>query len=359
MAGVLANKDWRGNKKENMNNDACGILGFMAFFLNGAYYTRTLFFAAIYPSGLTESPASNMFVRLEDSRGAQIAKQVMAILRPRRLFFLASLCIFALLCLAQAPRQVKVIIDNASIRSKPELDAEILDVAAKGTLFQVIEKAGAWYAIKMGEDQAAKAVYGYIHESMVEPIGRVEPQPQAVREPEPSLLPPPPPQEPPSPRRQLRETPTEVRSHDKLVSGAFIKYGFGDHWLASSGFDLGIGRHFGIGLEIQPYYTQSSDIDRSVLQLDVFVNAKLGFKLWFFTVYGGGGLGPALSFANTEIEGQSFSKFKTMLAYHGILGLALNIGRVAVVFEFQPIVISDPELGPDTWGRFFFIGLRF
>lgn len=278
--------------------------------------------------------------------------------KSRKAIFLAGFIILGLVCFGQVPRQVKVIIDNANIRSKPELDAEVLDIAAKGTLFEVIEKAGAWYTIKMGEDQAGKAVYGYIHESMVEPIGVTVTKPQAVREPEPAP-PPPPVQEPHRPPQKVYETQIEARSHDRLISGSFIKYGFGDHWLASFGFDLGIGRHFGIGLELQPYYKNNSDIDLSVLQLDVFVNAKLGFKFWFFTLYGGGGIGPDFTFASTEIEGQSFSKFKTMLAYHGILGLAVNIGRIAIVFEFQPILISDPNLDPDTWGRFFFVGLRF
>jgi len=273
--------------------------------------------------------------------------------------FLAGLLILDLLCFAQTASQVKVIIDNANIRSKPELDAEILEIAAKGTLFDVIEKAGAWYSIKMGEDQAGKGIYGYIHESMVEPVGSVAPRPQAV--PEPQLAPPPPPpiQEPPAPSQEVKETPIKTKSHDKLISGSFIKYGFGDHWLASFGFDLGIGRHFGIGLELQPYYSNYSEIDLSVLQLDIFANLKAGFRLWFFTLYGGGGIGPDFTFANTEIEGQSFSKFRTMLAYHGIVGLALNIGRVAVVLEFQPVMISDPNLDPDTWGQFFFVGLRF
>jgi hypothetical protein len=261
----------------------------------------------------------------------------------------------------QVPHQVKVIIYNANIRSRPELDAEILDIAPKGTLLEVIEKADPWYTIEMGADLSGKTVYGYIHESMVEPVGSLAPEPQAVPEPQPEPSPPPPPpvQEPSTPPGEVKEAQIKERYHNKLISGSFIKYGFDDHWLASFGFDLGIGRHFGIGLELQPYYSNDSEIDLSVLQLDVFVNAKLGFKLWFFTLYGGGGLGPDLSFANTEIEGQSFSKLKTMLAYHGIVGLALNIGKIGVVFEFQPIMISDPNLDPDTWERFFFVGLRF
>jgi len=279
--------------------------------------------------------------------------------KSKKSIFLAGFIFLGLPCFAQMPRQVKVIINNANIRSRPELDAEILDIAAKGTLLEVIEKAGAWYTIKIDEDQTRKAVFGYIHESMVEPIGVIVTKPQAVREPEPAPPPPPPVQEPSAPPQEVRDAQVKTKSHNKLISGSFIKYGFGDHWLVSFGSDLGLGRHFGLGLELQPYYSKYSDIDLSALQLDVFVNAKLGFKLWFLTLYGGGGIGPDLSFANTEIEGQSFSKFRTMLAYHGIVGLALNIGRVAVVVEFQPIMVSDPDIDPDTWGRFFFVGLRF
>ena len=269
--------------------------------------------------------------------------------KSRNVLFLAGFFLFVLASFAQMPPQVKVIIDNASIRSKPELDAEILDIAAKDTLFEVLEKAGPWYQIEMGTDPAGKVIYGYIHESMVEPVGVPEPEPQAVSEPKPV----------PAPPQEDADARVKITPHDKLMSGSFIKYGFGDHWLASFGFDVGIGRHLGLGLEIQPYYNHDTDIDLSVLQIDVFVNAKLGFNLWLFTLYGGGGLGPDLSFTIAEIEGQSSSKFKTRLAYHGILGLVLDIGGIAVVFEFQPIMVPDPNHDRDTWDQFFFVGLRF
>ena len=277
--------------------------------------------------------------------------------KSRKTVFLAGFIVLALPCFAQIPRQVKVIIDNANIRSKPELNAELLDIASKGALFEVIEKAGDWYAIKLGEDQGGSAVYGYIHVSMVEQIGVTGLKPQAVREPEPA--PPPQVQEPAPPPQEIYETQATTRPREKLISGSFIKYGFGEHWLASFGADLGLGRHFGIGLEFQPYYSRFSELDLTLLQLDIFVNAKLGFKLGLFTFYGGGGLGPDLSYANTEIGGQSSTKLEAMLARHGILGLAINIGKIGLVFEFQPIMVSDPNLDPDTWGQFFFIGLRF
>jgi Bacterial SH3 domain len=257
---------------------------------------------------------------------------------------------------AQTPRQIKVIIDNANIRSRPELDSEILETAVKGTLLDFIEKAGPWYTIAMGTDPSGKAVYGYIHESMVEPVGAAAPELQPAQEP--AALPPPPPrvEEPPLPGSgsPVKEAPPE-----RLISGSYLKYGFGDYGFLSFGADLGIARNFGIGLEIQPSYRRNSDIDRTVVQIDVFANAKLGFKLAFMTLYGGGGIGPDFSFVDTEIGGHSSSEFRTMLATHGIVGLALTIGKIGILFEYQPILISDPDIDSDEWGHFFLVGLKF
>ncbi len=271
-----------------------------------------------------------------------------------------------LLCSAQTPRQVRILLDNASIRARPEVDAEVLDTAAKGTLFDVIEKAGPWYTIKVGEDETGKAVYGYIHESMAEPSGEILPEPPDREEPrptpQPQFVPPPPPpavQTPSPPPREVKDAQVKVRSRDKLLSGSFLKYGFNDHWAASFGFDFGIGRYIGVGLEFQPYVENVSEVSSTAIQMDIFVNLKLGFKIWFFTLYGGGGVGSDLSYSSSEIEGQSFSKFRAMLAYHGIAGVAVNIGRIAIVFEYQPIRVSDPDLDPDSWGQFFFVGLKF
>jgi hypothetical protein len=276
----------------------------------------------------------------------------------RKITFLAGWTVLGLLCIAQGVRQVKVIIDSANIRSRPEITAEILDVAAKGALLEVIEKAGPWYAIKMGEDERGRAITGYIHESMVEPSGEVTPAPRDRVEPQP--VPPPPSALKTSPLpREVENARMKVRPNDKLISGSFLKCGFGDHWMASFGFDFGIGRHFGIGLEFQPYFQNLSENGFSFIQMDVFANLKLGFKIWFVTFYGGGGIGSDLSYSSIETEGESLSQFKAMLATHGIAGVALNIGKIAIVFEYQPRLISNPDLDPDNWGQFFFIGLRF
>jgi hypothetical protein len=262
---------------------------------------------------------------------------------------------------AQNPGRVKVIIDNANVRSRPELEADILEIVAKGAVFEVIEKTGPWYAIKWGTDESGKTITGYIHESMVELIGGAVPELQPAPEP-PAAEPPPPPARKPSERTPSREEiqAAQLRAwpKEKLISGSFIKYGFGDHWVVSFGADLGIGRHFGIGLEFQPTGRRDTEAERSVIQMNIFANAKLGFRLGLLTVYGGGGAGPHFLYDNTETQDESFSKFSTMAAYHGVFGVALNIEKIAVVFEYQPTLVADPDIDPDRWGHFFFVGLR-
>lgn len=282
---------------------------------------------------------------------------------PRMAVWIIGLTAMALFCLAQAPRQVKVIIDGASIRSRPELGAEILDVAAKGAVFEVIEKADHWYAIKVGEDETGSGVYGFIHESMVESAGDILPEPPEPEKPppvpQPQVLPEPAVKMPSPPEREAMPPEVEVWSREEYLSGSFLKYGFNDHWAASFGYDYGIGRYVGIGLEFQPYVSNLSAANKTTIQLDIFINLKLGFKVGFFTFYGGGGAGPDLSYKSAEVEGDSLSQFETRLAYHGIAGAAVNIGKIAVVFEYQPTWIREPDVSPDAPSHFFFIGLRF
>jgi len=278
--------------------------------------------------------------------------------------FLPGLLILGPICFAQVPRQVRVIVDYANIRVKPALDAEILDIAAKGTLFEVVEKSGAWYTIVFSVDQSGQTKYGYVHESIVDPVGEPGPKPGPAKRPREPAAPPPPPmpvgeeRSPALPQGLPREQ-TRAHSNDRVISGSFLKFGFGERWLASFGYDYGLGRNFGVGLELQPYFESYSEIDLSVFQLDVFLNAKLGFQLAFLKLYGGGGIGPNLSYALTEIEGESFSSFETKLAYHLIAGTELNLKSIGILFEFQMLQASDPNVDPDDWSYFFLVGLRF
>lgn len=267
----------------------------------------------------------------------------------RKTVFLAAVILIGLLCHAQTPRRVKVIIDNASLRIRPSLEAEILDVTSKGTIFDVVEKAGPWYTIVFSVDQSGKAVYGYIHESMVTPLETAEGKKEVVEKPE------------LHPAQLEKETYAQKAATPakRVLSGTSLKYGFGDHWLASIGHDFGLHRNLALGFELQPYYNNYPELDLSIVEMNVFVNAKAGFRFSIFSLYGGGGIGPNLSYATTEIEGESFSQYESKLAYHVLAGTALNLNSIAIIFEYQMIMISDPVVDPDSWAYFFLIGLKF
>jgi opacity protein-like surface antigen len=269
--------------------------------------------------------------------------------------FLVGLLVISFVCFAQTPRQVRVTLDNASIRIKPAEDAEIIDIAAKGTVFDVFEKAGSWYAVVFGADQAGRPVYGYIHESMVSPVGEIEQKSrieEKPKEPEPPAQ--------PKAEKQVPQVQKGARYSQKVISGTSLKFGFGeDRWIASLALDLGVPRNFTLGVELQPYYKSYSEMSLSVAEMNIFANAKLGFRVGALSLYGGGGIGPNLSRASTTIDGESFSQFATRLAYHVLAGTAINIGAIALVFEYQMIVVSDPEVNPNTWTYFFLFGLKF
>jgi len=278
----------------------------------------------------------------------------------RNTILFLSLIALGLPCFAQIPRRVKVIADYADIRSNPGLDAEVLNIASKGEIYAVADKSGPWYKIKLSVDQAGQVSYGYIHESMVTTLEISEGKKEVVgkpKEPEPPAKP----REEKRPTKARPEAQVEQKTKlpQKVISGLFLNYGFGDHWLISLGYDFGIHRNFALGFELQPYYSKDSDLDLSVVETNVFINAKAGFRFSFISLYGGGGIGRYLSYVTTEIEGESLSQFESKLAYHVLAGTALNFGPIALFFEYQMIMVSDPAVDPDAWTHFFLIGVRF
>jgi hypothetical protein len=282
----------------------------------------------------------------------------------KKVILLLGIFGLSLLCLAQTPLRVKVITDYADIRSQPALNAEVLNVAIKGEIYDVADKSGAWYKIKLSVDQTGQVSYGYIHESMVTPMEMTEGQREIVEEPKE----PEPPAKPieqkypaqPKEEIQSQQPQKQTKSPQKIFSGTSLKFGFGeDRWIASLSSDFGIQRNFALGFELQPYYKKYSEIDLTVLDMNFFINAKTGLRFSFISLYGGGGLGPNLSWSVTEIEGESFSQFKTKLAYHLLAGAGLNFGSIALIFEYQMIMISNPQIAPDSWAHFFLFGLKF
>ncbi len=266
---------------------------------------------------------------------------------PNKAILFMLLIFAALLCSGQTPLKIKVIADYADIRSNPSVDAQVLEVALKGEIFAVMEKSGAWYKIKLSVDESGQVSSGYLHESMVAPAEMVEGQEKTA---EPPKKP-----EPVSPTLPVPTPPLR-----NFFSGTFLKFGFGERrWIVSLGNDFGIKRNFALGFELQPYYKDYSEENLTVLEMNIFANAKVGYRYSFLSLFGGGGIGPNLYYTNAEIEGESESHLDTRLAYHLLAGVAFNIRSVALIFEYQAIKISDPLVDPDPWTHFFIFGLRF
>ena len=71
--------------------------------------------------------------------------------------------------------KIKVSVENASLRDKPSLDAEILEESIPlGTIFNVEKKAGEFYEIKF-QSKLGVMITGYIHEMYVEAIAAEPP----------------------------------------------------------------------------------------------------------------------------------------------------------------------------------------
>jgi len=193
---------------------------------------------------------------------------------------------------------------------------------------------------------------------MAAPAETVEGQKAAAETPiKPEPVSPPKVEQPPVPPQPLQKP--EVRPRN-FFAGTFLKFGFGEgRWIASIGNDFGIKSNFALGFELQPFYKDYSEQNLTVLEMNIFANAKVGYRYSFFSLFGGGGIGPNLYYANAEVEGESETRLDTRFAYHFLAGAALSVHAVALIFEFQAILLSDPLVDPDPWTYFFLFGIRF
>jgi len=106
------------------------------------------------------------------------------------------------LCQAQKPR-IKVTVENASIRIKPDAASDIIANTALGSVYDVEAKTGEWYEVKH-RTNVGILVTGYIHEMFVE-LEKAPGDKIATREAQ-AKVPPPPAREPPA-AEQLGPTP--------------------------------------------------------------------------------------------------------------------------------------------------------
>jgi hypothetical protein len=107
---------------------------------------------------------------------------------PKRVFLFLGLA-FLLPTLAAAGQtsifKLKVIVQAANIRSKPDITSAILKTVPAGTLFESPGKEGRWYKVSLPPDAKGVTVTGYLYDSLVEVIEEIKAEPAKVEAPTP------------------------------------------------------------------------------------------------------------------------------------------------------------------------------
>jgi len=283
---------------------------------------------------------------------------------------------------AQEGTLLKVVAARANVRLKPDLDSPVIGQVPKGMLLESTGQIGDWYAVKLPADEDGIVVSGYLHRSTVEVTTDSGEEP-AEEAPEP----------PPAPRvrtspparparaEEPEEEPSEPVYRERygrarIVSGTFLKFGwqtspdaggFGNAWLASFGFDMGLGRNLGVGLEIMPAVRNYSDIDLKMIPVLGFVNLKAGLNLGsllpvlkFLNVVGGGGLGAEAVFQSIGVDGgETVTHFQANFAYHLLGGIEIELGSLRLLAEAQLAQVSDSRIEGSGMRSLLLFGLRF
>lgn len=118
--------------------------------------------------------------------------------RKRVTFILILLLLSTGIYSAQAEgSKLKVVAEQANIRSLPDISSEILFLVPRGAIFTSLEKSGEWYQVEYIKDTAEK-ITGFVHESLVAELEPPVEKPGEQQVP-PVKVEPPPPTPPPKP----------------------------------------------------------------------------------------------------------------------------------------------------------------
>jgi outer membrane protein len=103
--------------------------------------------------------------------------------QPKDLFIKKKLALFlgAVLLLSAAgfsqsqELKVRVVARRANVREKPSLKSDVVGEARRGMVLQVDGKEGEWYKVRLPLKLEGYALPGYIHQSLVEEVGKEVP----------------------------------------------------------------------------------------------------------------------------------------------------------------------------------------
>lgn len=90
--------------------------------------------------------------------------------RKETFFLLLTVTLFSLSILASGAVKIRVTVNTANVRLKPDLKSMVIGLVSGGQVLEVLEKVENWYFINLPPDDKGIVVSGYIHRSVVEEI---------------------------------------------------------------------------------------------------------------------------------------------------------------------------------------------
>jgi len=95
------------------------------------------------------------------------------------LFLLLIISLLFLTSIGEATKiRVRVTVQRANIRLKPDITSQIIAKAPIGTVLVSEKKEGKWYKVNLPPDESGFLVSGYIHESTVEVVEEIKEVPK-------------------------------------------------------------------------------------------------------------------------------------------------------------------------------------
>lgn len=138
---------------------------------------------------------------------------------------LTSLLILPAVVHAQK-QKIRVVVENATIRIKPDVQGDVIQEPSAGAVFEVEGKEGDWYEIRV-RTKVGILITGYIHEMFVEKLAEKKPEPEreVVRRPVQPVT---------------RAAPRKVTRAEFVISGGYnMGYGISETLSYSDSFSEG------------------------------------------------------------------------------------------------------------------------
>jgi hypothetical protein len=277
-------------------------------------------------------------------------------------------------------QQVQVTVDKANVRAEAYPEARVIRIVSRDEVFTVLEKKGAWFKIALPMDNSSEPQVGFINEIVIAVVktGMEAEKPVKMKKTAEKLLEP----EEKAVQRKRAKVPASRgwEPEEKLFSGLSLKFGlmtspkganFGNKWILGIGFDKGLNRYLALGLELQPYlrsYSNASvpDASLSLIGTHAFLNVKAGANmgqfvpfLKFWKPYFGLGVGGMFESHKVKYQTLSDSLFKAYFAWHWMLGSEFVLKKIDLIFEYQAVKFSIPNVDPAFFIHFLMFGVRF